>query len=300
MAGETDDDGRAAAGGALVLAGFQECAGKCVGGLGGRHDTFGAGQQAAGLESGFLRECHGVHETQVVGVGDHGCHAVVAKAASVDGVGDEVCTHGVHLHERGGVGDVAEVVAEFSFCHGWAGGRFDGDNFGGAVAGDDFPDEGEGEAGQVGAATGAAEDVVGLFFAELLELEEGFFTDDGLVEHHVVEHGAQGVVGLVVAESYFDGFGDGHAEGSGGAREFFVHGAAGFGVHGGGAVAASSVEVHEHAAVGFGFVGGADLPHLDVNIEHGARIAEGGSPLTSTRLGGEVLNAFDLVVVGLW
>ena len=299
MAGEADDDGWAAAGGTLVLAGFQECAGECVGGLGGGHDAFGAGEQATGFEGGFLRECHGVHEAQVVGVGHHGSHAMVPEATGVDGVRYEVCTHGVHLHEWGGLGDVTEVVAEFAFCHGGAGGGFYGNNFGGAVAGDNFPDEGEGEAGQVGAATSAAEDVVGLFFSELLELEEGFFTDDGLVEHYVVEHGAQGVVGFLVAEGYFDGFGDGHAEGSGGARELFVHGAAGFGVHGGGAVAASSVEVHEHAAVGLGFVGGADLPHLNVNVEHGARVAEGGSPLTSTRLGGEVLDAFDLVVVGL-
>jgi hypothetical protein len=75
-------------------------------------------------------------------------------------------------------------------------------------------DEGEGDAGEVAAAAGAADDDVGVV-AGHFQLQHGFLADDGLVHQHVVEHRAQRVLGVVVGGGHFHRFADGDAQRAG-------------------------------------------------------------------------------------
>jgi hypothetical protein len=90
-------------------------------------------------------------------------------------------------------GHVAVVVDEIALGHlGAAGARPDDLDLG---AVDLVVGEGEGEPGEIAAAARAADDHVGQILARLLELLLGLEADDGLVEHHVVEHAAECVAG---------------------------------------------------------------------------------------------------------
>ena len=89
---------------------FGDALGEGVGRFGGGHDAFGAGELDARRETLRLRFGDGLHEAELVDVADEGRHAVVAEPTGVDGVGHEVVTEGVHLHERRESSGVAEVV----------------------------------------------------------------------------------------------------------------------------------------------------------------------------------------------
>jgi hypothetical protein len=75
-------------------------------------------------------------------------------------------------------------------------------------------DEGEGDAGEVAAAAGAADDHVGVV-AGHLQLQHGLLADDGLVQQHVVEHRAQRVLGVVVPGRHLHRLADGDAQRAG-------------------------------------------------------------------------------------
>ena len=119
---------------------------------------------------------------------------MVAQAAGVDGRRDELVAERVHGKQRRHLGDVAVVVGVGRLGEGRAGLGLDRDDLDlGAV--DLVGDEGEGEAGEVGAAAGAADDHVAACLAGLRELLLGLEADDGLVEQDVVEHAAERVAG---------------------------------------------------------------------------------------------------------
>ncbi len=67
--------------------------------------------------------------------------------------------------------------------------------------------EREGKAGEVGAAADAADDHVGLLAGEL-HLQRRLLPDHGLVQQHVVQHGAERVVGVIARGGHLDGLGD--------------------------------------------------------------------------------------------
>ena len=70
------------------------------------------------------------------------------------------------------------------------------------------------QAGEVGSPAGAADKDVGLIAGEG-HLLHGLQAQHGLVKEHVVEHRAEGVLGVVALRGDFDGFRDGDAERSG-------------------------------------------------------------------------------------
>ncbi len=82
-----------------------------VGRLRSRHDALGLGEVHGGGEALDLRDGDRLGEPKLVDVAHERRHAVVAETAGVDRVGDERVPEGVHLHERGHAGGVAEVVA---------------------------------------------------------------------------------------------------------------------------------------------------------------------------------------------
>jgi hypothetical protein len=81
-----------------------------VGGFGRRHDALGAGELHTGGEALRLTDRDGLEQSELVDVGDERRHAVVAKPAGMDRVGDEVVAQRVHLHERGQLRRIPEVV----------------------------------------------------------------------------------------------------------------------------------------------------------------------------------------------
>ena len=119
------------------------------------------------------------------------------------------------------------------------------------------------------------------------------------MEEHLVQHGTQDVAVTRLLHGGFDGFGDGAAEASGGAREFGVNLLADVGRHGRGRSHRGAVGAHHFAAERLLFVGNLHHVHLAVNTEEGRSHGKGGTPLACTRFGGHALEALLLGVVGL-
>ena len=71
-----------------------------VGRLGCRQDALGAGELDAGLEARALVDAPGLDEAVLLEQADQRRHAVVAQAAGVDRLRDEVVAERVHLDER--------------------------------------------------------------------------------------------------------------------------------------------------------------------------------------------------------
>ena len=121
--------------------------------------------------------------------------AVVPQPAGVEGAGDEVGPEGVHGHQRGHAGLVAEVVVEPALGRS-SGGRLDRDHPGVLRRPASSRQQREGEAAEVGPAADAGDQHVGLDLGPF-ELHLQLQADDGLVEQHVVEHAAERVVGVL-------------------------------------------------------------------------------------------------------
>jgi hypothetical protein len=144
----------------------------------------------------------------------------------------------------------------------------------------------------------APDDDVGVE-ARLCHLDEGFLTDDGLVQHHVVQHAAQRVVGVVVLGGDFHRFTDGDAQA---ARGLWVAGQdhpAGFGGLGRAGNALGAPDVHHAAPVRLLVVRHLDHVHEALEAEHLRGHGQGRTPLARARLGRQLHGAFGLVVVGL-
>jgi hypothetical protein len=161
-------------------------------------------------------------------------------------------------------------------------------------------DKGKGQAGKVAAAAGAADNDVRVV-AGHFELFFGLQADDGLVKHHVVEHAAQGIAGFPagVAHRCFDGFGNGDAQAARRVGIFFQGFLSGFGFRAGGCDALAAPGFHHGFAVGLLVEADADHEHLAGQPVLGAGKGEGAAPLAGAGFGGDVLDAENLVVIGL-
>ena len=135
---------------------------------------------------------------------------MVAQAAGVDARRHEAVPQREHLHQRRELRGVAEIVAIFAAAHRRARLGFGGDEAD-VLALELVADEGEGQSGEIAPAAHAADDHVGAVAGQL-ELLLGFQADDRLVQHDVVEHAAQGVLGVRVADGGLDGLADGDAQ----------------------------------------------------------------------------------------
>ena len=226
-------------------------------------------------------------------------HAVVAQAPGVDGIGHEVVAQGVHLHQRGQPGRVAEVVGVDAVGERRARRRLDRPDGRVHRAGQLLAQEGEGQPPEVRPAAGAPDDQVGRASPGLAQLQEGLLADDRLVQEHVVEHAAQRVAHLGVLGRHLDGLGDGDAQRAGVVLVDGQVGPAALGQRRGRAVHDAAEGLHHHAPVRLLVVAGPDLPHLALQAEQGAGEGQGGAPLPGAGLGGQLLHPGLGVVVGL-
>src|ERR687897_2939677 len=128
-----------------------------VGRLGGREDALGAGELHRRLEDLGLRVGDGLDVVLLAQQRHQRRVAVVAQPAGVDRGRDEVGPEGVHGHQRGHAGLVAEVVLEAALGQGRGGGRLDRHHPGGPAAGQLLGQQREGEAAEVGPAADPGE-----------------------------------------------------------------------------------------------------------------------------------------------
>ena len=297
MAGQVEEDGLLLAG-LLALQGLADGGGDGVAALRSGDDALGLGEEDAGLEGLRLVQVDGLHEAVLHELGHDDAGTVVAESAGMDGGGLEGMAEGVHGQERGHAGLVAEVILELAAGQLGAAGRFGGDEAGLLAVLDVVAHERIGDAGEVGAAAEAGDHDVGIFAGEG-HLLLGLQADDGLVQAHVVEHGAQGVLAVRGGDGQLDRLGDGAAQG---ALVIGIHGEdilAGTGGHGRGRRDGGTESLHDAPAVGLLVV--AHLHHIygAVQAELLGRIAEGTAPLAGTGLGGDVGDSLLLGVIGL-
>ena len=202
----------------LAQQGLAHGGGNGVGRLRCRQDPLGADELHGSGKALRLRDGDGLHHAQLIDVRDERGHAVVAEAAGVDRVGDEVVAERVHLHQRGHAGCVAEVVGVDTPGERRTGCRLHRPDGRVHLSGHLLAQEREGESAEVGSATGAADQQVRGFLPRLGQLQQRLFSDDGLVHQHVVEDAAEGVAGLGVRCGDLDGLADSDPEGAGAVR----------------------------------------------------------------------------------
>jgi hypothetical protein len=212
MAAQVEQDHLGAAFG-LAAQRFDDGALDRMVGLGRGHDAFGTRKQHAGGEAVVLRVGVASIRFSFLQVADQRRHAVVAQAAGMKARRREGAAQRVHLGQRRQVRGVAKVVGELAARQAGAGGGFHRHDAAllGLAAAQLLADEGEGDAREVAAATGAADDHVGVV-AGHFQLQHGLLADDGLVHQHVVEHRAQRVLGVVIRGRHFHRFADGNAQ----------------------------------------------------------------------------------------
>ena len=237
-------------------------------------------------------------QAELVDVRHHRRHAVITQAAGVETRRNERRSQRVHLDQRRQVRGVAEVVGVFAARQRRACGRLDRDEAALAPAAQLQPEEREGKPGEVRAAAGAADHDVGVV-ARHLELLDRFLAVDGLVQQHVVEHGAERIFHRRILGGHLHRLGNGDAERARTFRVLGEDGPAGIGLVRRRGDAARAIGFHQRAAIGLLIVGHADLEHGHVDAEQPAGKSERRAPLAGAGLGGEPLDALLLVVPGL-
>ena len=175
-----------------------------------RHDAFGPGERHGRGEGLALVDRLGLDVAVVFEQRHQGRHAVVAQAAGVDGLRNEVGPEREHLDQRRELAGVAEVVGVHTAGHRRRRLRLDRDHLASASAPEVEAQEWEGQPREVRAATGAGDDHVGIL-AGHTHLLDGLLADDRLVQQHVVEHRPEAVLGVVSAGRVLDRFADRNA-----------------------------------------------------------------------------------------
>ena len=223
---------------------------------------------------------------------------MVAQAAGVDRLGHEVVAERVHLDQRRHLGGVAEVVGIGAAGQARRGLGLDGDDAVGLAAAEGPAQPREGQAGEVRAAAGAADDHLRLL-AGHLHLEDRLLADDRLMQEHEVEDRSQRVLRPGVGDRVLDGLADGDAQRTRVVGRLGQHLAAVLRVEARAGHDLGAVGLHEIAAVRLLVVARADHVDLDLEAEHGAGEGQRAAPLAGAGLGREPGHALGLVVVRL-
>jgi hypothetical protein len=298
MPAEIEDDGLALA---LLLAPQRLVDGPAHGmrGLGGGEDALRARELDGRLEGRRLRHGAGLDHALVVELADERGHAVIAEPARVHGRGDEGVAERVHLDERREPDRIAEIVDVLPLGQARAGAGLDGhDAQLLLLAGELVRGEGEGEAREVRPAADAAHDDVGLGI-RLLELLPGLEADHGLVHQHVVQHAAEGVLGVIPHRRVLDRLADRDAEAARRVRILLEDLLAGLGVRARARHDLGAEGLHQDAPIRLLLIG--DLDHVDLALqaEEAAGLRQGRAPLAGAGLGRQARDALLLVVVRL-
>ena len=211
---------------------------------------------------------------------------------------DEAAPQCVHFYQRADFPGVTVVIGEHAPGEAGTGGGFHSDDTVISLAPDHFSHKGGDKSAQIGTAPGAADDNVRHHMV-LVQSGLGLQADDGLVEHHLVQHASQHIAVALPCGLCLHGLGDGAAQAACGARVLcqdlsaHLRGVAGGGGDGG------SVSSHNLSAEGFLLIG--DFYHVDqaVQAQVGAGHGQGGAPLSRAGFCGDAFQSLLLGIVGL-
>jgi len=194
---------------------------------------------------------------------------------------------------------VAEVVLEFAAGEFRASFRLHGDHAYLLPLGEILPQEREADAREVAAASETSDHHVRLGVGHL-HLRHGLLADDRLVQNHMVQHASQAVARVFrTAQSHLHGLGNGQPEASRTVRIALQRRTARFGQRRGRRHALRAPRVHHQAAVGLLVVADLDHEYLAGRCRSAGREGDRRAPLSGAGLGGQVLDALFVVVVGL-
>ena len=204
----------------------------------------------------------------------------------------------MHLDQRGQMPGVAEIERVFAARQRRARRRLDRDCADAFLVAQRLADEREGDAGEVRAAAGAADDDVGIGVG-LLHLLDRLEADDRLMHQHVIEHAAERIFGVGVLGRDFHRLRNRNAEAARRIRMRLQDRLAGVGLAARARDAFRAIGLHQRPPVGLLVVG--DLDHVDLDFEAEQRPGEGErrAPLPCPRLGRKLFDALFLVVEGL-
>ena len=137
----------------------------------------------------------GLHQTIRQQLADADTSTMIAQTSSVDVRRLEVVTQREHGQQRRVASLVAKVVAELAACQLRTAVRLSSNELSLLAVEDVVAHEGESNAAEVGAATEAGNHHIGIFTSHL-HLLLSLQTDDGLVQTHVVQHGAKRIFAI--------------------------------------------------------------------------------------------------------
>ena len=150
-------------------------------------------------------------QSELVDVRHHRRHAVITQPAGVEPGRNERRSQRVHLDQRRQVRGVAEIIGVLAAGERRACRRLDRDEAALATTAQLQPEEREGKPREVRAAAGAADHDVGVV-ARHLELLDRFLAVDGLVQQHMVEHGAERIFHRRILGGHLHRLGNGDTE----------------------------------------------------------------------------------------
>src|ERR1035437_10236195 len=262
-----------------------------------RQNALAARESHRGFEHRQLANRSGLDLAEFQQMTEQWRRAVIAQPAGVNSGRHKIVAQGVHLDQRRQFGGIAAVVGEAALGEAGTGGRLHGDDPG-ALARQPVQDVGQGEPGEIAAAAEAADQHLG-FLARLLHLQLGFLADHGLVEHHVIQHAAQRVIGVVVGGRILDRLADGDPQAARRIGRRRQHSAAGMGMVARAGENFGAPDVHHHAAVWLLVVTAPHHVHGAFHAEKLACQGQRAAPLPRPGFGGQPLDARALVVVRL-
>ena len=224
---------------------------------------------------------------------------MVAQSPGVNVRRLKIVAQRVHRDQGRESRHVAEVVLEFAAGEFRASFRLHGDHAYLLPLGEILPQEREADAREVAAASETSDHHVRLGVGHL-HLRHGLLADDRLVQNHVIQHASQAVARVFrTAQSHLHGLGNGQPEASRTVRIALQRRTARFGQRRGRRHALRAPRVHHQAAVGLLVVADLDHEYLEVDAEVLGREGDRRAPLSGAGLGGQVLDALFVVVVGL-
>ena len=263
-----------------------------------RDEALGLREDFPRLERAQLVDRPRLDEACIEEDAQRGRGPVVPQPARMDAGRHERVAQRVHLHEGRHLPCVAEVVFVPTLRHRGDGGRLDRDEARVRAPVDPFADRRVREAREVrSAADGTDHEVRG--DVGQLELLLGLEADDGLVQEHVVQDGAEGIPCIRTRHGGLNRFRDRDAQGAGMARILGqdlladVRPIARTRDHLG------AVEAHYVLSVRLLVVGDSDHEHLRPHAEVVRGKGERGTPLSRSGLGRIGLDPFLRGEVGL-
>ena len=263
------------------------------------NNPFRARKKRPGFKHAGLVNRQRLDQPQFERMADGRRHSVEAQSAGVDRRGHELVPERVHHQERRGLRRIAKIVAQLTLGQRRTGRGFHGDNSVFIPVLDFSLQKWECQPRKIAATPCAAKDEIGIL-ARHFHLPDGFLADDGLMQANVVEHAAQGILGVRMGHSVLDRFADGDPKASGTMRVFGKQLAAKLRLVAGAGVNRRAPSVHEHPAIRLLLV--TDLDHIDIALQPKqlAGQGKGRPPLARARFRCEPFGAGLLVEKGLW